>query len=164
MNPLSNETIAILEPLITEFEGVKLKAYKCPAGVVTIGAGFTGKIPDECRDIGTEVKMGMTITQEQSTRLLKVAMDKYWQGALKYSPNLINASPSRQAAIIDFCYNCGLGNYQVSSLLLAVNKGDWYEASKSILKWNKARVKGVLKVLPGLVRRREAESKLLLGG
>lgn len=158
MSKIPEETLKILIPMVKQFEGTELKAYRCPAGVVTIGVGFTGKIPPECADIGTEVKMGMTITQEQADRLLVVSLPKYYADALKWSPNLANASPSRQAAIIDFCYNCGGGNYHISSLLKDVIAENWKSASQNILKWNKAGGK----VLKGLVRRREAESKLLL--
>ena len=149
---LSSETISILSKLICHFEGCKLQAYKCPAGVWTIGYGQTGP----------NIKAGTVWTQSQADEELKKAMQKYWAEALKWSPNLAQASPSRQAAIIDFCYNCGIGNYQISSLLKSVNSRNWKQASQDILKWNKARVNGELKVLRGLVLRREAESKLLL--
>ena len=162
--PLPTAAAKILAGLIREFEGCELKAYKCPAGVWTIGYGYTGTLPPECQDIGASVKPGMAITLEQAERLLAVSMKKYWQGALRWSPGLAKASPARQAAIVDFCYNCGEGNYRISSLLLAVNKGDWALASQKILPWNKARVKGVMTVLKGLVRRREYESKLLKTG
>lgn len=161
---LKPEAVTLLAGLLKEFEGCKLTAYKCPAGVLTIGYGYTGAIPSECADIGTTVKPGMTITQEQADRLLAVGMAKYWKLALEKSPNLATASPARQAAITDFVYNCGAGNYGISRLLLCVNKNDWEGASRAILPWNKARVKGVLTVLKGLVRRREAESKLLKNG
>lgn len=164
MSDLPAEAAKHLAVLIKEFEGCELKAYKCPAGIWTIGYGYTGKIPPECAAIGTEVKPGMTCTQEQAERLLVVGMRKYWGIALAHSPNLANASPGRQAAITDFVYNCGGGNYKISSLLLCVNSGDWAGASVAIKKWNKARVKGVLTVLKGLVRRRDAEAKLLLAG
>jgi lysozyme len=162
MSKIPEETAKILYELLDEFEGCKLTAYKCPAGVWTLARGFTGKIPAECSDIGDSVVQGMTCTQEQADRLTGVGMQKYWEMALRKSPNLVDASPSRQAAIVDFVYNCGEGNYGISSLLLCVNKGDWKGASQAILKWNKARVKGVLTVLKCLVRRRQAESKLLL--
>jgi lysozyme len=151
---LSNETLTILSGLIKEFEGCRLTAYRCPAGVPTIGYGATVFN-------GAKVRMGMTITQEQANQQLSHDMQVYWEDALKWSPSLVNASPSRQAAIIDFTFNCGVGNYHISSLLKSVNAGNWSQASRDILRWNKARVKGVLKVLPGLVRRREAESRLL---
>lgn len=154
----------ILGGLIREFEGCKLTAYKCPAGVWTIGFGYTGKIPPECQDIGMEVNSGMSCTLAQAERLLVVSMKKYWEAALRQSPGLVNASPARQAAIVDFIYNCGEGNYRSSSLRKAVNENDWPAAAEAIKKWNKARVKGVLTVLKGLVRRREAESNLLKSG
>lgn len=147
---MTADTVKILAELIRRIEGIEIKAYLCPAKVWTIGFGHT-----------EGVKPGDIITIEQANEMLKQDMQKYWDGALKLSPNLINASPARQAAIVDFCYNCGLGNYQKSSLRKLVNSGQWQAASGSILQWNKARVNGVLKVLNGLTKRRIEESKLL---
>jgi lysozyme len=63
----------------------------------------------------------------------------------------------RLAALISFAYNCGLGNYRISTLRKRVIASDWDGAATEILKWNKA----AGRVLPGLTRRRQAESMLL---
>ena len=153
MPKLSNATIAVLKPLIQEFEGCKLRAYKCPAGIWTIGYGQTGQ----------NINSGTVWTQQQADNALAESMQKYWDDALKWSPNLINASPSRQAAIIDFCYNCGVGNYHISSLLKSVNAENWEQAKVNIMKWTKAKDPKTKKLveLKGLVRRRQAEANLL---
>jgi len=63
------------------------------------------------------------------------------------------------AALISFCYNCGLGNYRISTLKKRVDAEDWEGAATEIVKWNKA----AGRVLPGLTRRRQAEAVFLLG-
>lgn len=140
-----------LVAIIKDREGCKLEAYLCPAKVWTIGYGHT-----------KGVKKGDKITQAQAEAMLVEDMQEYWEKALRFSPNLVSASPKRQAAVTDFVYNCGDGNYQGSSFRTSVNAGDWVSAAANCKKWNKARVNGVLKVLNGLVIRRDMEAKLLL--
>ncbi len=135
--------------LIRKFEGCKLLAYLCPAGVWTIGWGATG--PD--------VKKGLRWTQEQAdTRLNKDAV-VYWLGAVKLSP-ILGSSETKHAAIADFCYNLGLGRYKASTLKKRIDEGEWEEAAEELGKW----VFGGGRRLPGLVLRREAERIVLLKG
>ena len=76
---------------------------------------------------------------------------------LALSPGLAQEPARRLAAIISFCYNCGLGNYRISRLRKRVDAKDWEGACEQILKWNKA----AGRVLKGLTRRREAEAAFL---
>ena len=76
---------------------------------------------------------------------------------LKLSPALMSATDRRLAALISFCYNCGLGNYRISTLKRRVDIKDWDAAATEILKWNKA----AGRILPGLTKRRTAEALLL---
>lgn len=148
---MDEKTKTILIGLIKEFEGCRLTAYPDPAtggDPWTIGYGQTGD----------GIKKGVVWTQKQADDALAVAMVKYWQQAVNASPNLAKATPPRQAAIVDFCYNCGIGNYKKSSLIKDVIAENWHGASLNILKWDKA----AGKVMKGLTRRRQAESKLLL--
>jgi lysozyme len=114
----------------------------------TIGWGTTG--PD--------IVPGLVWTREQADRRFEAMLSKFVNGAISLSPNLLNEPPRRLAAIISFCYNCGLGNYRISTLRKRVNQGDWWGAYEEIQKWNKAQ--GI--VLNGLTRRRLAEGKFLL--
>lgn len=133
--------------LIRKFEGLRLIAYLCPAGVWTIGWGATG--------VG--IKKGLKWTKEQAdARLLKDAM-VYWLGAVKYSP-ILAGSERKHAAIADFCYNLGTTRYKASTLKKRIDEGDWEEAAEELQKW----VYGGGKKLPGLVLRRKAEVVLLL--
>jgi lysozyme len=138
--------LELLTDLIKQFEGCKLKAYRCPRGIPTIGWGFT---------LG--VQMGDTITQEQADKQLTTLVIKVIGKAYLLSPLLVVESPERVAAIADFIYNCGEGNYKASTLRKLVNAADWDNAAIEILKWDKAGGKA----LKGLTLRRKKESDLL---
>lgn len=143
--------IDVLISLIKEFEGCKLKAYKCPAGVWTVGWGATG--PD--------IKEGTVWSQQYADAMLRKMANNVLDEALHESPRLRNETPGRQAAVASFIYNLGIGNYRKSSFKRLVDAGDFNEAKHSLLKWNKARVNGKLVELKGLTRRRQAEADLL---
>ena len=139
--------LEILIKLIKESEGCKLTSYKCPAGIWTIGYGQTKGI-----------KEGMTWTQNQADEdLVKTALEVL-NRAIKYSPILATANMEKQAAIADFIYNLGVGNYATSTLKKKVDVGDWVSAASEIKRWDKA----AGKVLKGLTVRREKEAALLL--
>ena len=134
-----------LYDIVKRFEGCKLQAYKCPAGVWTIGWGSTG--PD--------VSEGSKWTQQQADARLEADLNKFMAGVLRYSPAL-NDHPNRLAAVTSFAYNVGLGNYQKSTLRKHIDAKKWDDAAKEFPKWNRAGGK----VLAGLTRRREAEQDL----
>jgi len=139
--------LEILIKLIKESEGCKLTSYKCPAGIWTIGYGQTKGI-----------KEGMTWTQNQADEdIVKTALEVL-NRAIKYSPILATANMEKQAAIADFIYNLGVGNYATSTLKKKVDVGDWVSAASEIKRWDKA----AGKVLKGLTVRREKEAALLL--
>ena len=139
--------LEILIKLIKDSEGCKLKAYKCPAGIWTIGYGQTKGI-----------KEGMAWTQQQADEdIIKTALQAFNE-AIKASPILATANMEKQAAIADFVYNLGITNYNKSTLKLRVDKGNWVSASTEIKKWNKSN--GT--ILNGLVKRRQLEADLLI--
>jgi len=80
---------------------------------------------------------------------------KYLPPVLKLCPGIDN--PDRLAAIIDFTFNLGAANLKVSTLRKRINKGEWEKVPKELRKW----VWAGGKKLKGLMRRREAEIKLL---
>lgn len=129
--------------LIKRFEGCRLEAYKCPAGVWTIGYGHTNG-----------VKEGMKITQQEAEKLLKQDLVVYENIVLESVTTALN-QPIFDA-LVSFTYNLGGGNLKSSTLLKLLNDRDYYGASKEFEKWNKASGK----VLEGLVKRREAERNL----
>jgi lysozyme len=132
--------------IIRQSEGLRLKAYLCPAGKLTIGYGHTG--PD--------VKTGMTITEEDANTLLSrdlVAAEKAIGGAVS-----VTITDNQFSALVSFVFNLGAGNFCGSTLLKKLNANDVFGAADEFLRWNK--VNG--QVLAGLTRRREAERTLFL--
>jgi lysozyme len=135
--------------LIKKFEGCKLKAYKCPAGLWTISWGLTF-YPD-----GTKVKEGDVITQQQAEDYFNAIVDDF----AKKVDALIksNVTDNNFSALVSFAYNVGMGNFQRSTLLRKVNANP---KDKTIPAEMKKWVRANGEVLKGLVRRREAEAKL----
>lgn len=132
--------------LVQEFEGCKLDAYRCPAGIPTIGYGATG--PD--------IRMGMTWTQEQADERLADDLSKFSDGVDRLVR--VPLTGNQFAALVSFAYNVGLGALAGSTLLRKLNAGDYQGAADQLPRWNKAGGR----VLPGLVRRRAAERDLFL--
>ena len=127
--------------LIKSFEGCRLKAYKCPAGVWTIGYGHTAG-----------VKEGDCITQEQADEYLRNDLAKYEKSVLNYD-GIYHFNQNQFDALVSFTYNCGVGNLKN---LTQNGKRTLAQISTKILLYNKAG--GV--VLRGLQRRRTSEKDL----
>lgn len=138
--------------LCRHFEGFRSKPYLCPAGYWTIGYGTVYK-PD-----GTRVTPDHPpITQDEANEwLLHELRNNYMAGVLRASPRLI-AHPGALAAITDFAYNLGVPRYRASTLRRRLEADDWDQAKVELMKW----VRGGGRVLPGLVRRRQAEVELI---
>ena len=154
---ISEAIVLAKELLVKPFEGYGKKlpngscvAYPDPGTggrPWTIGWGSTGP----------NIQTGTIWTQAEAEHALDEHLLYFATALLKLSPSLVNASDRRVAALISFCYNCGMGNYRVSTLKKRADSQDWLGASEEILKWNKA----AGRVLKGLTRRREAEAALL---
>ena len=136
---------------IKRSEGLKLKAYRCPADVWTIGYGHTGLMPD-----GEKVQEGCTITKAEAEEILRQDIDKFTQGVKA----LIKVSINRNqlGALVSFSYNVGLGSLKNSTLLRLLNEGNYLGAAEQFQLWRKAGGR----VLPGLVARRAVEAELFL--
>lgn len=132
--------------LIKKFEGCRLEAYKCPAGIWTIGYGHTKGVKD-----------GQIITQEQAEEFLREDLRIFEQAV--ESCVKVPLSQNQFDALVSFCYNCGSGALKTSTLLRLLNEGKYKDASEQFLRWNKAGGK----VLVGLTRRREEEREMFLG-
>lgn len=113
----------------------------------TIGWGSTGP------GIGPDTIW----TEQQAEEAIAHHLEYFCIGVVGMSPVLLKQPARRLAAIISFAYNCGLGNYRISTLKRRVDAQDWAGAQEEIVKWNKA----AGRVMKGLTRRREAESALL---
>lgn len=136
--------------ILKRHEGCRLKAYKCPAGVWTIGFGST------FYEDGRKVKEGDTITMEEAERLLL----KVLEGFRKQLMPLLAVDLPEDAlnALLSFTYNVGIGNVKKSTLLKKINTNplDLKGIEVEFNKW----VNGGGKVLPGLVKRRKDEYAL----
>jgi lysozyme len=140
--------------LIKRFEGCKLTAYKCPAGVWTIGYG-TIRYSN-----GEKVKEGDVISSQKALQELTHEINKKAEGVTKLTKSVLLSS-NQFDALVSFAYNLGLGALEDSTLLKRVkaNPND-PDIRNQFMKWNKARVNGVLKELAGLTRRRKEEADL----
>lgn len=149
----TSEAVTLAAELCRRFEGFSSKPYICPAGYPTIGYGTVNK-PD-----GTVVTMDdPPITRETAEKwLLHELSQTYLRGVLKATPALI-AYPKILGALGDFAYNLGVPRYRASTLRRRVEEKDWEGAKIELMRW----VRGGGRVLPGLVKRRAAESKFLI--
>ena len=131
---------------IIDFEGCKLTAYRCPAGVWTIGVGHT-----------RGVKQGQKITETQAISLLK--------GDLLPCENYVNnlgvcKTQGQFDALVDFCFNLGTGALGRSTLLKFIRQGKAEQYIRGeFAKW----VKSGGKTLAGLVKRRAWEADRYFG-
>lgn len=137
-----------IEFLIKEEGGIKLKAYKCQAGVLTIGVGHTGK----------DVKEEMEITKEKAIELLKSDLRRFEEAVNKSIK--ITLKQHEFDALISLAFNIGASAFTKSTLVKKINTGaDITNIEEAWKMWRK----GGGKVLPVLVARRGREIKLYRG-
>ena len=138
--------------LVKRFEGFSNKPYLCPAGIPTIGYGST-----HYADGRSVTLADAPISKDDAYALMEAELrHRFLPKVIKYCPTLVQ-EPKALNAIVDFCYNLGVGRLQTSTLRRKINAGDWEGAQEQLRKW----VRGGGKILPGLVARREAEAALL---
>jgi len=151
--PINDESL----DLIKAFESLFLEAYKCSAGIWTIGYGTTSTKAGG-HDDGT-IYQGMTITEDEADEYLRQDLEYFSKVVGKLVTNDVN--DDQFGSLVSFAFNCGEGNLSSSTLLKRVNSGDFDEVPDQFLRWNKARNEsGDLVVLNGLTRRRASESRL----
>lgn len=129
--------------LIKEFEGLRLTAYKCPAGVYTIGYGHT-----------RGVKRGMKITEEEASAYL-IADLRNSEKAVEGYDSLYHWNQNEFDALVSFTFNCGATNLRS---LLRNGRRNRSQIAATLPLYRKAGGK----VLKGLERRRAAEKALFL--
>lgn len=128
--------------------GPALVAYRCPAGVLTIGWGSTRDVRD-----------GMRITPMEAERRLR---DDLGAVETAVADMAQPASACEYAAMVLLAFNIGVGAFRGSSVLRLHRAGDRAGAARAFLLWNKLRAGGRLVESAGLVRRRAAEMALYL--
>jgi lysozyme len=135
--------------LIKRYEGIKLKPYRCPAGLWTVGCGHLigdgSVLPDN---------WNRAFSVKEVDDLLAKDVYRFERGVKRY----ISAKLTQGMfdSLVSFSFNLGLGTLQRSTLRQKINRGDYEGAVKSLLKYNKAGGK----VLKGLDLRRKAEAAL----
>ena len=146
--------LAPAQKIIKAFEGCKLAAYKCPAGVWTIGWGAT--IVN-----GAAVREGDTISQALADELLRAEILRIAEQLHQIIPAAAKWGGNQQAALISWAYNVGLGAVKDSTLRRRINAGEGGPAviPQELPKWDKANGAA----LAGLTRRRAAEVALFVG-
>jgi len=145
------------DQLIKPFEGLARKradglvqAYPDPGTggrPWTIGWGATGP----------EIVEGTVWTMKQCEDALDYHIQYFAQGLVKLSPAIKDEPGRRFAAVLSWVYNCGLGNYRISTFKKRIDAKNWDGAAEECMKWNKA----AGRVLPGLTRRRAAEAVMM---
>jgi lysozyme len=135
--------------IIKKYEGLKLEAYICPAGVPTIGFGSTF-YPD-----GRRVKLGDKITLQEAESILLHDIKRFEKEVLNAVK--IEITNNQLSALVSFVYNVGASAFRKSTLLKKVNANPTdLTIHNEFMRWTRAGGK----VLPGLVKRRAEESKL----
>ena len=124
----------------------------------TIGFGSTFDID------GSPVLPGMVWSKEKAITVKQVVLNKFLNQLLAYSPELIKESPKRVAGILSWFYNLGPGVYRISTFRKRIDEKNWIDAHEECMKWNKAKVNGVLTTSKGLTRRRLVEALCILNG
>ncbi len=132
--------------LIKEFEGLRLEAYKCSAGVPTIGYGWT-----------QGVKMGDVWTREKAEHMLIEGVKPY-EKAVQEGIGDAKTSQNQYDAMVSLCYNIGPGNFKASSVCRLHKQGKYNQAAAAFMMW----VKAGGKIIGGLIKRRNKEKALYL--
>lgn len=131
--------------LIKQFEGLRLTAYKCSAGVYTIGYGHT-----------RGVKRGMKITEEEASAYLAADLRNSEKAVERYD-SIYHWNQNEYDALVSFTFNCGATNLRS---LLRNGRRNRSQIAATLPLYRKANGK----VLKGLERRRAAEKSLFLEG
>jgi lysozyme len=158
--------------LMHRFEGCRNKPYLCPAHIWTIGYGHVlyqeqiklpmarveGKeIPMIRKEMPLKPEDNRVWTKEEINTLFATDVGDFERGVLRLVPGVAGKQGAFDA-LVSISFNFGLGNLQRSTIRMKANRGDWEGAAEAFRAWTK----GGGKVLPGLVKRREAEIALFL--
>lgn len=133
--------------LIKRFEGLSLSAYRCPAGVWTIGWGHT-----------KNVRPLMSVSHAEADELLRNDVSEIFTKLTELSAEAnVTLSPNQLAALTSFIFNVGFSAFRRSTLWKLIRENpDNPDIARQFAKWKYA----AGKVMPGLVRRRREEATL----
>jgi len=144
-------TLVDVQEYMKSFEAERLKAYKCPAGIWTIGLGST--YPN-----GKPVFPGMTCTHDEAIEWFLQEIRHCELSIMK----MVTSVPTihQVSSFVDIGYNIGTGGLGNSSIIKFHNEGNFEAAGEAILQHNKAKVNGELVELAGLTRRRKYDFRI----
>ena len=152
--------------LMHRYEGCRNKPYLCPAHIWTIGYGHVlyqeqirlPMVGQPCRkEFPLKIEDNRVWSKEEINALFATDVATFERGVLRLVPG-VSGRQGTFDALVSFAFNAGLGNLQRSQIRIRANRGEWEAAAESLMDWTK----GGGKVLPGLVKRREAEKSLFL--
>ena len=149
--------------MISHHEGIRLKPYRCPARLWTVGVGHVidpnhVRVPFDERSY-LEIPDGWNriLTMEEVDVILAQDLKRFERGVLRYCPSA-GTKQSWMDALVSFSFNVGLGTLQRSTLRQKHNRGDYDGAADEFLKYSLA----AGKVLKGLLNRRKDERAMYL--
>ena len=149
--------------MIKHHEGVRLRPYRCPALLWSVGVGHVidpshaaVKYEDR-KNLPIPDGWDRSLTMGEVDAILAQDLARFERGVARYCPAAVN-SQGQFDALVSFAFNVGLGNLQRSSIRMRYNRGDIEGAADAFLMWTKA----AGRVLPGLVKRRNDERALFL--
>jgi len=151
--------------MIKHHEGVRVKPYRCPALLWTVGVGHVIdpnhiKVPfDERRSLPIPDGWDRVLSMDEVDAILAQDLNRFERGVARLCPAALN-SQGIFDALVSFSFNVGLGNLQRSGLRMKTNRGEFQDAAEEFMKWTKA----AGRVLPGLVKRRQDERAMYLSG
>ncbi len=147
MKNFSEYSVDLAADFIEAWEGCRLTAYKCPAGVWTIGVGHTQDVTEHDE-----------ITYEQSRDLLRRDLELVRHDLAPFIN--VTVTEGQFIALVSLAFNVGVSYvvHQCPRLMRALNAGDAEACAHEFLDINRAGGK----VLAGLTERRRAEAKLFL--
>lgn len=138
--------------LIKRYEGKRLRAYRCSAGVLTIGYGHTSAAG------APKVTPGMTISDKEANAIFDRDIERF---AAKVEDLIkVELTDNQFGACVSLAFNIGVGGFAKSSVLRFINKRQFDNAADAFALWNKVDKNGRKVVEPGLVKRRAAEAAL----
>ena len=147
--------------MIKHHEGVRMRPYRCPALLWTVGVGHVidpthAKVPLEARrNLPIPDGWDRQLTMGEVDAILSQDLARFERGVARLCPAAFGHQ-GQFDALVSFAFNVGLGNLQRSSIRMRYNRGDIEGAADAFLMWTKA----AGKVLPGLVKRRNDERAL----
>ncbi len=149
--------------MIKHHEGVRMRPYRCPALLWTVGVGHVidplhaAVKYEERKNLPIPAGWDRQLSMGEVDAILAQDLARFERGVARYCPAAVN-SQGQFDALVSFSFNAGLGALQRSSIRMRYNRGDIEGAADAFLMWTKA----AGRVLPGLVKRRNDERALFL--